>query len=179
MRKLNEPSHLDLRCLTFSLSTLLINVFPNDSLIKRTRGPWWSYIAHLTKQICIFTVEVSAKFTALGFLYKLYSTNHPNPTAPHPPATFFFYKSWQIELNLKKGSPKEHFCQVILKLVQWFKKFYIAIKPYALTAMFFDESWQLEQTWLRVTKGTFLLSYIEICSVVSDKKIFKVFYLDI
>ena len=96
-------------------------------------------------QICIFTVEVSAKFTALGFLYKLYSTNHPTPL--HHTPSHVFYKSWQLELNLKRGSPKEHFCQVILKLVQWFKKFYIAIKPYALTAIFFffDESWQLEQ----------------------------------
>ena len=107
---------------------------------NKTRGPWWPYIAHLTKQICIFTVEVSAKFTALGFLYKFYSTNHPHPPPPHP-RPCFFYKSWRLELNLKRGSPKEHFCQVILKLVQWFKKFYIAIKPYALTAMFFDESW--------------------------------------
>ena len=48
----------------------------------KTRGPWWSYIAHLTKQICILTVEVSAKFTALGFLYKLYSTNHPHHHTP-------------------------------------------------------------------------------------------------
>ena len=55
----------------------------------KTRGPWWSYIAHLTKQICIFNVEVSAKFTALGFLYKLYSTNHPHPTPPHPRPCFF------------------------------------------------------------------------------------------
>ena len=55
----------------------------------QTRGPWWSYIAHLTKQICIFTVEVSAKFTALGFLYKLYSTNHPHPPPPHPWPCFF------------------------------------------------------------------------------------------
>ena len=31
---LNEPSHLDLRCLTFRLSTLHINVFPSDSLLK-------------------------------------------------------------------------------------------------------------------------------------------------
>ena len=112
-----------------------------------TRGPWWSYIAHLTKQICIFTVEVSAKFTALGFLYKLYSTNHPHPPPPPHPRPCFFYKSWRLELNLKRGSPKEHFCQVILKLVQWFKKSYIAIKPYALVAMCFDESWKLEQTW--------------------------------
>ena len=37
MRRLNEPSHLDLRCLTFSLSTLHINVFPNDSLLKKKK----------------------------------------------------------------------------------------------------------------------------------------------
>ena len=30
----NEPSHLDLRCLTFSLSTLNKNFFPCDSLLK-------------------------------------------------------------------------------------------------------------------------------------------------
>ena len=56
-----------------------------------------------------------------------------------------------------------------------FKVFYIAIKPYPLTAMFFDESWQLEQPWQRVTKETFLPGYIEIGPVVSDKKIIKVF----
>ena len=59
-----------------------------DGFLK-TRGPWWSYIAHLTKQICIFTVEVPAKFTALGFLYKLYSTNHPHPPPPHPWPCYF------------------------------------------------------------------------------------------
>ena len=32
--KYNEPSHLDLRCLTFSLSALHIN-FPIDSLLKK------------------------------------------------------------------------------------------------------------------------------------------------
>ena len=37
--------------------------------------------------------------------------------------------------------------------------------------MFFDES-----KW--ITKATFLQNYIEIDSVVSDKKIFKVFYID-
>ena len=37
MRRLIEPSHLDLRCLTFSLSTLHINVFPNDSLKKKKK----------------------------------------------------------------------------------------------------------------------------------------------
>ena len=183
-----------------------------------TRGPWWSYIAHLSKQICIFTVEVSAKFTALGFLYKFYSTNPPPPRSPPPPPhththhtpVHGFLKhlddlNWILkeghqrkhfcqiilklvqdfcinfiaptpplpptppppppththhtpvhvflthldDLNwiLKEGHQRKHFCQIILKLVQWFKVFYIAIKPYPLTAMFFDESWQLEQTW--------------------------------
>ena len=32
---------------------------------SETRGLWWSYTAHLSKQICILNVEVSAKFTAL------------------------------------------------------------------------------------------------------------------
>ena len=33
----NEPSHLDLRCLTFSLSALHINFFPFDSLLKKKK----------------------------------------------------------------------------------------------------------------------------------------------
>ena len=52
-------------------------------------------------------------------------------------------------------------------------------KPQPVAAMFFDEYWQLEQSWKRVTKGTFLPSYTVIVPVVSDKKMFKVFYIDI
>ena len=37
MRRLNEPSHLELRCLTFCLSTLHTNAFPNDSLLKKNK----------------------------------------------------------------------------------------------------------------------------------------------
>ena len=105
---------------------------------KQTRGPWWSYIAHLSKQICIFTVEVSAKFTALGFLYKFYSTNTtPPPPLPHnTPGHVFLTHLDDFNWILKDGHQIKHFCQVILKLVQWFKVFYIAIKPYPLTAMF-------------------------------------------
>ena len=33
----NEPSHPDLRCLTVSLSTLHINLFPTDSLLKKKK----------------------------------------------------------------------------------------------------------------------------------------------
>ena len=35
------------------------------------------------------------------------------------------------------------------------------------------------ESWKKVTKGTILPSYIEIGPVVSDKKIFEVFYLAI
>ena len=45
--------------------------------------------------------------------------------------------------------------------------------------MFFDESKWLEQSWKRITKVTFLQNYMEIGRVVSDKNIFKVFYIDI
>ena len=41
----------------------------------------------------------------------------------------------------------------------------------------FDESHLLEQSWYRVTKKTFLPSYNEIGPVVSDKKMFQVFYI--
>ena len=44
--------------------------------------------------------------------------------------------------------------------------------------MFFDKSKWLEQSWYRITQGTFLQNNIEIGPVVSDKKIFKVFYID-
>ena len=64
-----------------------------------------------------------------------------------------------------------------------FKLFYIEIygenKPCPLAAMFFDESKWLEQSSLRITKGTFSQNYIEIGPVVSDKKIFKLFYIHV
>ena len=69
---------------------------------KKARGPWWSYIAHLSKQLCILTVEVSAKSTALKFLYKFYN--------PAPQWPCFFHPSWWLELNSERGSPKEQFC---------------------------------------------------------------------
>ena len=45
-------------------------------------------------------------------------------------------------------------------------------KHRSLVAMFFEESCWFEQSWLRVIKGTFLPSYIEMGPVVSDKKFF-------
>ena len=90
--------------------------------------------------------------------------------------------------NLRTGSPKEHFCKIIWKSVQWFltRRFlkfsiqtYSENKPRPLAATFFDESKWLEQSWYRITKGTFLQNYTEIGRVVYNKKIFKVFYIDI
>ena len=56
---------------------------------------------------------------------------------------------------------------------------YREYKPSPLAAMFFDESKRLEQSCNRITKETFLQNYIETGPVVSDEKIFKVFYIDI
>ena len=64
-------------------------------------------------------------------------------------------------------------------LVVFYIDIYRKNKPRPLAAMFFDKSKWLEQSSLRITKGTFLQNYIEIGPVVSDKKIFKVFYIDI
>ena len=62
-----------------------------------------------------------------------------------------------------------------------FKVFYIdyigKISPAPWRPCFFDESKWLEQSCNRTTKGTFLQNYMEISPVVSDKKIFKVFYM--
>ena len=49
------------------------------------------HIAHLSKQICILTVEVSAKFTTLRFMYKFYSPAPPPPPHPIPQAMFFLF----------------------------------------------------------------------------------------
>ena len=91
------------------------------------------------------SVEVSAKFTALNFI-----ALHPHQPPQQPCFFFLFNASWQ--LNLKRGSPKVHFCQVILKLVKWFltKRFWSVLYCYkALPTnshfFLFDESWHLEK----------------------------------
>ena len=61
----------------------------------------------------LLTIEVSAMFTALRFLYKFYY-------CPAPQWPCFFQASRWFELNLGRGSPKEQFCKDILKSVQWF-----------------------------------------------------------
>ena len=51
----------------------------------------------------------------------------------------------------------------------------ISHAPWRPCLFFFDKSKWLEQSWKRITKGTFLQNYIEIGLVVSDKKIFLSF----
>ena len=59
-------------------------------------------------------------------------------------------------------------------------KFYRPAPPIPTAAMFFSFlRIMTTKSWKRVTKGTFLPNYIEIGPVVSDKKIFKVFYIAI
>ena len=58
------------------------------------------------------------------------------------------------------------------KIFHFLKKIYRENKPRPLVAMFFDKSKWLEQSWYRITTGTFLQNYIAINPVVSDKKIF-------
>ena len=51
--------------------------------------------------------------------------------------------------------------------------------PRPLVAMFFDKSRRLVPVLVEVTKETFLPSDTEIRPLVSDQKIFKLFYIDI
>ena len=111
----------------------------------------------------------------LSFLYRYIGKMSPAPWRP------CFLTNPNGLNNLGRESPKEHFCKIIWKSVQWFQtrrffKFSISIyrenKPRPLAAMFFDKSKWLEQSWSRITKGTFLQNNIEIGPVVSDRKIF-------
>ena len=117
-----------------------------------------------------------------SFLYRYIGKISPAPWQP------CFLTNHDGLNNLGRRLQKKHSCRFILKSVQWFLtrrflKFSIQIyrenKPRHLAATFFDESKWFEHSWKRITKGTFLQNYIEIGPVVSDKKSFKVFYIDI
>ena len=75
---------------------------------------------------------------------------------PRPPWQLCFLTNPNGLNNLGRGSPKEHFYQIISQSVQWFLtrrffKFSIKIyrenKPRPLAAMFFDKSKWLEKSW--------------------------------
>ena len=79
--------------------------------------------------------------------------------------------------KLGKGSAKEHFCQIILKYIQWFltrrflkfsKQICRKINPMAMFLTNHDGLNNLGKGH----QGTFLPNYIEISPMVSVKKIF-------
>ena len=99
---------------------------------------------------------------------------------------FFFDESKWLEQSCKRIT-KGTFLQSYMEIGQGFltrrflkfsMQMYRENKPRPLAAIFFDESKWLEQYCKRITKETFLQNYMEIGPVVSDKKIFKVFYTD-
>ena len=79
----------------------------------------------------------------LRFMYKFYS---PAPLTPTKPCFFLFNASWK---RVTKGTFLPSYIEIgrVVSDKKIFKVFYIVIKPYPLTAIFFDKSWQLEQTW--------------------------------
>ena len=118
----------------------------------------------------------------LKFSIEIYRENKPRPLA----AMFFDESKWleQSCKRITKGAFLQNYMEIgPVVLTRRFLKFSIPIyrenKPRPLAAKFFDESKWLEQSCKRITKETFLQNYIEISPVVSDKKIFKVFYTDI
>ena len=52
-------------------------------------------------------------------------------------------------------------------------------KARPLVAMSFLQSSRLEQSWYRVSKGTFLLHYTEIGPLVSDNNTVEVFFIHV
>ena len=77
-----------------------------------TRGAWWSYITHLSKQICTLTIEVSAKFTALRVLYTFQVQEwHDGPIKWSSYAIYgkqsliFFYLIFKFSIDVGKICP--------------------------------------------------------------------------
>ena len=115
----------------------------------------------------------------LNFSIKIYK--------PRPPGSLVF---WQIQMawtilqqdhqrNISAKSYGNRSSGFWRRFLKFSIQIYSENKPCPLAAMFFDKSKWLEQSWYRITKGTFLQNNMEIGPVVLDKKIFKVFYIDI
>ena len=105
MRRLNEPSHLDLRCLTFSLSTSHINVFQNV----------YVYV-NLQLKVCFDVFDVSMNIFWHSFEYK-YHINVNN--RPRVYKTFFMLNSAEHEIfsaNKYENANNNQLCLAIKNL---------------------------------------------------------------
>ena len=146
----------------------------------KTRGPWWFYIAHLSKQLCKLTFEVSAKFTALWFLYKFNSLL--------PSGHVFFMHHDGLKWILKEGHQTNNSAKLHWNWSSgfWQKGFWSVSYSYigkispTPNGHFF---WRIMTAWTNLVEGhqrnipaklywNRFSGYIEIGPVVSDKKIF-------
>ena len=120
----------------------------------------------------------------LSFLYRYIGKIRPAPWQP------CFSTNQDYLNNLGRGSPRKHFCQVIMKSVQWFltrkifKVFYIDISGKTSPALwrpcFLTNRDSLDNLSRGLQKKhSCHVIFKKIGPVVSDKKIFKVFYIDI
>ena len=89
-------------------------------------------------------------------------------------------KVWPFDLNkLKSSLPRDAFCQVWLKLAQWSRE-----EDFFKSSIYFDyfvniSPWKkerpfIERPWIPFIQGYFVLSLVQIGSVVLEKKIFKI-----
>ena len=85
-----------------------------------------------------------------------------------------------LHLNkLESPSPKDALCQVWLKLAQWFWRrrslnFSNVFSPFRnYLTLGKERGPSFEQIWIRFTQGCFVPSFVEIGSVVLEKKVFK------
>ena len=85
--------------------------------------------------------------------------------------------------KLEFPSPKDVLCQVWLKLVQrfWRRRFFtISLKHFCFyLPLGKKQSPSIEQTWILLTQGCYVLSLVEISPVVLDKKILCVFAISL
>ena len=105
---------------------------------------------------------------------------------PHPLAAMFMTNHDYLN-NLGRGSPKKHFCQVIMKLVQWFltRNFFLSFL-YRYIGKISPATWwpcfltnhdclnNLDRGLHKTHSCNIILKL-----VVSDKKIIKGFFIDI
>ena len=148
----------------------------HDDLNNLSRGS--------TKEHCCHIVLKSDQYfltrKVFGFLYR-YRENKPCPWWP------CFLTNYHVLNNLGTGSSKEHFWWIILKWVQWFLqevlKFFIWIYREISPASGGQVFCRTMTAWTILVEGhqrnISAQNYIEIGPVVSEKKIFKVFYTDI
>ena len=155
------PSYIEITLLVSDKKIFYIDTY----LGKISPAPWWPcFLTNpnglnnlgrgLPKEhFCKIIWKSGQWFRTRRFLHFLYRYIGKISPAHWQPC---FLMNLNGSNNLGRRSPKEHFCKIMWKSVQWFLtrrflKFSIQIyrenKPHPLAAMFFDKSKWLEQSW--------------------------------